>query len=274
MTAKPLTFTVVDELGFAAARGLLNPAQLSARYRPQGLGPLLELMLLSKGGHVPPTLIRTALVLNGVAGFMDAIQNNREHWVSPESRRTGFIRAVRHGLNGDSLFTSFLMDAKRAARDIGQLPDTTAGQLVGAMEELENNIHEHSDASETGILAYRAGPSLFEFIAADCGIGILNSLRKCGLFADLADHGAALQMALTDGTSRFGPDANRGHGFRPIFIGLLNLCGSLRFRSGDHALVMDGASPNLATSQLAQKPTIDGFFASVCCDLRGLLSAS
>lgn len=269
MTPKPLTFATVDELGFAAARGLLDPAQLKVRYRPQELGPLLELMLLSEGGHVPPALIRTALVSNGSAEFVGALQDNREHWLSPDNRRTGFVRATRKGSNGDSLFTAFLMDAKRAARDIGRLSDTTAGQLVGAMEELENNIHEHSEAPETGILAYRAAPGLFEFVAADGGIGVMKSLRKCGLFAGLADNGDALQMALTDGTSRFGPDANRGHGFRPIFIGLLNLHGSLRFRSGDHALTMDGASPDLATSRLAQKPEIDGFFASVCCDLRG-----
>lgn len=274
MTSKPLTFTAVDELGFAAERGLLDPAQLGLRYRPQGLGPLLELTLLSDGGHLPPALIRTALVSNGAAEFIGALQSNREHWTSPENQRTGLVRAARKGPNGDSLFTAFLMNAKRAAREIGCLSDTTAGQLVGAMEELENNIHEHSEAPETGVLAYRAVPGLFEFVAADGGIGVLNSLRRCGSFAGLMDHGDALQMALTDGTSRFGPNANRGHGFRPIFIGLLNLRGSLRFRSGDHALLMDGASPDLATSHLAQKPKMDGFFASVCCDLRGPLSAS
>lgn len=36
-------------------------------------------------------------------------------------------------------------------------------------------------------------------------------------------------------------------------------------QSGDHALVMDGTSSKLTTAQLAQKPVIDGFFASVCC---------
>ena len=67
------------------------------------------------------------------------------------------------------------------------------------------------------------------------------------------------------GTSRFGSGSRRGHGFRPIFVGLANLRGSLRFRTGDHALVIDGTSPSLATAQLAQKPFIDSFFASVRC---------
>jgi hypothetical protein len=43
------------------------------------------------------------------------------------------------------------------------------------------------------------------------------------------------------------------------------LQGSLRFRSGDHALLIDGTSPDLATAQLAQKPLIDGFLASIRC---------
>jgi hypothetical protein len=63
-------------------------------------------------------------------------------------------------------------------------------------------------------------------------------LQRCALYSDLRDHGKALQAALNDGTSRFGADSNRGHGFQPIFIGLLNLYGFLRFRSGDQALIM------------------------------------
>ena len=80
----------------------------------------------------------------------------------------------------------------------------------------------------------------------------------------------ALEAALTDGVSRYGPNRNRGHGFRPIFTGLVNLHGELRFRSGDHAITMDGTSPALATSRISQKAPIDGFFASVRCHAKQL----
>ena len=133
------------------------------------------------------------------------------------------------------------------------------------MKELESNIHEHADASETGILAYRAEPGAFEFVVADRGIGILNSLRRNADFAVLPDEGKALEAALADGVSRYGSSSNRGYGFRPIFTGLMNLHGQLRFRSGDHAITMDGVSPELATSRLTQKAPLDGFFASVRC---------
>jgi hypothetical protein len=194
-----------------------------------------------------------------------AIQDQSECWVKPDDRRMGFIRAARSGRDEDALFTGFLMDAQRAARDVSRLPGTVPGQLAAAMQELESNIHEHCDAADTGLLAFRAAAGVFEFVAADRGIGILRSLQRCLAFANLDDHGKAMLAALSDGTSRFGTDGQRGHGFRPIFLGLANLRGSLRFRSGDHALVIDGRSPSLATAQLAQKPFFDGFFASARC---------
>ena len=103
--------------------------------------------------------------------MISALQDNHECWVKASDRRMGFIRANRSTLNADTdtLITSFLMDAQRAARDVAGLSDSTSGQLVAAMQELENNIHEHSEAPDTGILAFRAMPNVFEFVAADRG---------------------------------------------------------------------------------------------------------
>jgi hypothetical protein len=261
----PLTFGTVDGLAFAAAAGRLESAKQDTRYLPTSLGPLIELLHLAAGGRVPSPVRSGCLADSGAAPMMTALQNDDECWVGADDRRTGFIRANRTGRDADALLIAFLMDAQRAARDVTRLPGTTPGQLVAAMEELENNIHEHSDASDTGILAFRATEAVFEVVAADRGIGILRSLQRCAAFAGLADHGKAIQAALSDGTSRFGNDGRRGHGFRPIFVGLANLRGALRFRSGDHALLIDGTSPDLATAQLAQKPVIDGFLASISC---------
>lgn len=266
-SARPLTFSAVDGLAFAAARGVLDtPVAPPRPFAPTSLGPLLEFLHLTACGRLPPLSGGSWLAANGAAPMIAALQENRERWVSADGRRMGFIRAVRLGPDGDNWLTDFLMHAKRAAQDVAALPGTTPGQLAAAMEELENNIHEHSDAADTGLLAFRAAPGVFEFVAADRGIGILESLRKCPMYTSAVnDHGKALESALTDGISRFGRDSGRGHGFRPIFLGLADLRGSLRFRSGDHALVIDGTSPNLGTAQLAQKAPLDGFFASISC---------
>ncbi len=247
---EPLTFTAVDGLlGFASSAGHLNSARLSVRYTPHRLGPLLEFLYLVAGNRLSGAAVSNLLAPNGAAPMIAALQEGRERWASSDNRRMGFIRAVRLAPDGDEHLTAFLMDAQRAGRDVAKLPGTTPGQLVAAMQELENNIHEHSEAAETGLLAYRAAPGIFEFVAADRGIGILASLRRSPEFASLTDHGRAIESALADGTSRFGMNMGRGNGFRPIFLGLLNLQGSLRFRSGDHALLMDGTSPQLSTAR-------------------------
>jgi hypothetical protein len=67
------------------------------------------------------------------------------------------------------------------------------------------------------------------------------------------------------GTARHGIGTGHGRGFRPLFIGIANLNGFLRFRSGDHALVIDGHNSSLMGARLAQKPGIKGLFTSMKC---------
>lgn len=265
MVAKPLTFRAVDGLGFAAATGTLQAAHRTSPYSPESLGPLLELLHMAADGQLPPPAGGAWVAQNGATPMIDALQGGRESWVETDNQRTGFIRAVSAEPNGDAVFTKFLMEAKKAASEIACLPGTAPGQLVAAMAELQDNIHEHSEAPGTGILAFRAARCVFEFVAADRGIGVLRSLRRSRKYATLPDHGRALELAVVDGTSRFENESGHGHGFRPLFLGLMNLYGSLRLRSGDYALLMDGTSPGPSTAQVAQKPFIHGFFASVSC---------
>ena len=261
---KPLEFDDVDDLAFAAMRGRLGKAAAVPTYEARRLGPLVELLHLAAGGRLPNPGGWLA-GSNGASALAGAVEMNVECWLTPEEARAGVFRAVGPESVRQRRWTTFLMRAKRAGREVSGLPGATSGQLVGAMEELENNIHEHSEAVGTGIVAYNAAPGIFEFAVADRGIGILRSLRRCVDHAGLADEGEALQAALTDGVSRYGAGRRRGYGFRPIFTGLVNLFGELRFRSGDHAITMHGTGPEVSTARLAQKAPMDGFFASVAC---------
>jgi hypothetical protein len=90
------------------------------------------------------------------------------------------------------------------------------------MGELHSNIVEHSQREDTGYLAFDATPGRFDFTVVDAGIGILQSLRTHQHFAEICDAGTALELALSEGVSRFFDDKSRGRGFRPIFIGLAN----------------------------------------------------
>jgi hypothetical protein len=261
----PLTFSVVDGLGFAAANGRLSAASQTAPYLPETLGPLLELLCLFEKGQLLSNSTTAWMARNGASSMIDSLRKGDCSWIDSAEHRTGFIRAIRDGENGEVLFTKFLMEAQRAAAQKALLPGTSAKQLIAAMQEMHDNILEHSDAPNTGVLAFRATPGIFEFVALDRGIGVLESLRKSKRYRSLSDCGKALEVAITEGASRFDTDARRGFGFRPIFLGLVDLYGSLRFRSGDYSLLIDGANPGPAAAQVAQKPFLNGFLVSVNC---------
>ena len=142
---------------------------------------------------------------------------------------------------------------------------TIAAQLVGSIGEMQSNIYEHSQAPQTGIIAFRGRSGAFEFVVCDSGIGVLKSLTTCSEFQGISDHGQALQLTLSDGVSRYGRNSGRGLGFQPLFTGLANLNGALRFRSGDYALTIEGKDPQSLPARLWQKPKVQGFFASVTC---------
>ena len=69
---------------------------------------------------------------------------------------------------------------------------------------------------------------------------------------------------LEHGCSRY-DDPGRGAGFDDMFRGLANHNGDLRFRSGDAAVLIDGASPGLINRKVKKKPHLQGFLASVAC---------
>jgi len=257
-------YAALDGIAFAAERGRLDTNELPL-LKARDIGPLLELSQLAEAGRVPsPRQAGAWLVLDGLDGLSRALESGRVHWLSADGRLGGFMKAG--AMPDEAAWTGFGVAAQQAATVAG-FPRQVAAQLTGALGELYSNIHEHSGASATGLIAFRAQPGRFEFAAADRGVGILSSLQSCGAYTALNDHGEALRLALTDGVSRHGHDSGRGHGFRPLFIGLANLSGALRFRSGDHALLIDGRSPTLMTARAAQKPPISGFLVSVICEV-------
>ncbi len=265
MPARKLTFAALDELAFASvnASARLRDIQPSSLL-PTSLGPLIELMFLASEGFLPKSAINWLCSAN-LADFLAAWSSGRRQWLSRTSH-LGFIRTREESSSWYFDSSDFLMRVQRAGREISKLPDSVPGQMASAIGELEGNIQEHSEAASTGVLVFRATDSILEFVVADRGIGLLRSLRNSPKYGELNDHGSALELALTDGVSRVN-DPLRGHGFRPIFQGLANLNGYLRFRTGDSAIVMDGTAPTLATAQLSQKPNFNGFFVSVRCEI-------
>jgi anti-sigma regulatory factor (Ser/Thr protein kinase) len=264
MNATPLTFTSLDGLAFAAARGRLSA--IDTTYAARSLGPLMEWRQLSLDGLLPPPGKSELLQISRVAAFNAAMGAGHSQWIDRAHGSVGFYRTRADWSDDDTEWIGFGVAVQRAATAIG-FHRRIAARFAAALGELAGNIQEHSGASPSGIVAFSAVDRTFEFVVADHGIGVLNSLRSAPDYATLADHGTALQLALTDGVSRYGKEAKRGKGFRPIFIGLANLTGSLRFRTGDHALTIEDQTIDLMLSKTAQKVELKGFLISVACRL-------
>ena len=265
-SAKRLTFTEVDDLSLAAERGRLQGKPVTSVLVPAEIGPLIELAKLSANGPLPPIKTNPWIALDAYSAFYNAIISGRDQWFCPNGRSLGFIRTTWDPFGDDTRWIAFKVRAQRAAVGDG-FSRNTAVKVVAAIEELQNNIYEHSKAPRTGLIAFQATQGKFEFVVSDRGIGILASLKSCPDYACLRDHSEALQCALQNGNSRFGIAAGRGTGFNQLFIGLANLQGSLRFHAGNHILTIDGRNPTLMTAKLAQKPHIKGFVASISCSL-------
>jgi hypothetical protein len=261
-----LDFATLDGLAFAAERGRFNGRTLP-RMAAQKLGPIVELAQLAVTGLLPPPERAEWLTLDGLAVLYRSLLTGHSQWVCSDGRRIGFLRTGAQPPKDQTGWISFCLAAQQAALMAG-FSTRTARQLVAAIRELHSNVYEHSCSPETGLIAFRAGTTSFEFVVADRGVGVLETLRTCPEFGGISDHGEALKLALTEGVSRFGSKPGRGYGFRPIFVGLANIRGYLRFRSGDHALVIDGTEPTLTTARPAQKPVLPGFIVSVSCEMQ------
>lgn len=259
-----LTFDVVDDLVGAYTRGRLTGAP-TARYAATDICPLIELMMEASDGRTGPLLKTNWLDTVTQTDLRSALAGNQNIWLD-ETRRRGFMRTTFDPLvEADDVQRNRFLIAARSAAETSGLPKAVAQYLAAALREMESNIHEHSGAAATGILAFQARSSLFEFVAADGGYGVLATLREDEEFVDLNDHGLAIHAALQENVSRYGRMSGHGNGFRDLFLGLAHLNADLRFRSGDHALLISGPQPELKTARLAQKSPFKGFLAAVRC---------
>jgi hypothetical protein len=257
-----LGFEELDELAFAAAAGG-NLHARPTRWTAKNLGTVIELQWLATAGIRVPSL--NDLVASRRVQLVRSIGEGRNTAVfEREKCRSRLIRCYWAEDEEPDEWYEFCRSLQAAAIVAG-FPTKNAQELVAATRELVSNVFEHSAAPTTGIVGFATLSNELEIVVADQGIGVLQSLRSSPEFSALRDSGEALQAALTDGTSRFGRSSGHGGGFRNLFRGLLNLSSSLRFRSGDHALSINGTNPQLEIARIGQKVKLPGFIVCIVC---------
>lgn len=266
MPTRPLDFGLLDDVLPAVHRSRNHAArQALLEAEAEAVGPVLEyaLQLASADGALPRL---EQMPVSATRGAIQALLAGsgpvRSNALALQACPVEFCR-VPDGTQGPG-WIAFCKRLQNAAERAGYSPRIAAG-LTAAFGEMVDNVLCHSQRPRSGIVAYRWTDGRFEYVVADTGVGVLDSLRTNPGYSHLVDDGLALQTALTEGESRFGRGSGRGLGFRQVFLSLANLFGSLRFRSGDHTLVIDGTGPTLTTARLAQNVHYQGFLVSVSC---------
>jgi len=271
-----LTFDFVEDLARASLINKIDAAPHLRRCRAGRIGPLLELLSFHRAGLLPMGELGSNSILHTLKQTLSPARAGCAVLANGSVDQLGFIVTNRdvtseNQAEADIHWVYFCTKAQEAAEL--SMPRRTARGLIAAMMELEDNIHLHSQRWHDGVVGFRGTAADFEFVVADSGIGILQSLRASPAYQHLVGAGEAIQVALQDGNSRLNHEMpGHGYGFRDLFVGLANLNGYLRFRSDDHAFVIDGMSPSLMQGKLWQQARLQGLVASVVCHARPLAS--
>lgn len=252
-------FDVIDDV-----LGRVRQARLSSSLElieTDRIGPLVELALASFSN--PTGYPKINVRGNRNRQLRAAVENHCLSGSELGSIFGVFPLALQQSSPGQ--WDSWCLRLQHAAERSG-FPKSFAQGIAAAVGELVDNVGEHSRRIESGIAAFAAGAKSIEFVVADAGIGVLDSLRQNPDFANLRDSGEALREAAKDGVSSISTASGRGYGIGQLFRALAGWDGEVRFRSGDHSLTIRGDSLSLSGGlEIAQRPVFDGLTISILC---------
>jgi hypothetical protein len=142
-------------------------------------------------------------------------------------------------------------------------PNRIASGLTGGVAEMVDNVWQHSESGEPGLLLYQVRRRKFAFSVVDAGIGVLASLSKNARHAWLRSSMDAIRLAIQPGVSR---EDGGGMGFASLLNNMAELWGNARIRSGEAALVIDRTEDDRQRNEI-YLPPLPGLHISVHCAL-------
>lgn len=257
-------FRLLDQVVLALERGNRDAIARVADQAIDGVGPIVEAVVL---GHRVPGADK----LLPLCRQTEAVQAVRSAKRSP-------LRVISNR-NGDFSWGALwltsatrddwvpplhaLLFSVQKALNVSRKTGRARKQIAGGIEEMVDNIYEHSEAPNTGLIAFHGSPEAVQVSIGDGGIGVLASLRTNPKFSFLRDTGTAMAEALKDQNSRYGPGEDRGYGFGTLIRSLNSLDAELRFRSGDYSLEIAGRNPSERIPRISQKAELQGFVVSL-----------
>lgn len=215
--------------------------------------------LLSGWGRTAPVLSRALAALATEARIARPDDHDTP---AEELRRCPSRRELEDSETGVE-WSYFLDRFRRSLAQRLKLTSSTARALSAALEEMVDNVVEHSGLGDApvGVVAYEVGETRFAFAVADVGRGVLTSLRENARNAGVSTDGDALLAAVTRGSSRrAGAD---GTGFANLLRALADMEGRWAFRSGAARLVLEGGGSGDRVVTPSNSPELLGFQLSV-----------
>jgi anti-sigma regulatory factor (Ser/Thr protein kinase) len=253
----------LDELAVAPASAVPNAVGSLSMMFADRVGPIVEYEFFRRHGgtHLPRLSDHTqSRIAHQIVNLLDGIKpptpNHRLQAAAADAI------AIPIALGRDTAWTAFVKRLEMTAREVGFGENVAAG-LAGAVHELADNVIQHSEAPSSGLVAFARSASMFEYVVADAGIGMLASLRRAPEFASLRDDLEALPLAVTPGVSRHGRGIGYGYGYRAVFLPLKAAHGVIRLRSGRAVLELVGLGPRPDQGRCSQRPHHQGVVVSV-----------
>lgn len=281
---RSLTFSKVQEFGFQIANGNWIPENSAIIADTSDLGPLIELLKLLEANNLAKAdLARLIGRTRTLESVLFGSSNGSHYSLSSQERSVGIMmcegresadnRKVKLGIceptnTCQARWSKFADSLEVAAQSCG-LSRRMAQGVAGVVQELQDNIFEHSYSPSTGTLGFRQVGNAIEIVVADSGVGILGSFQRISAAA-FYTHEEALRAVVYEHRSRFDAKDGHGSGLRQIFAQLATLHGNLRFRTGDVSLSISGNNFTIDHIIMADEPFLPGFLVHFMISPRGL----
>lgn len=264
VTPMDLTFELVDDLAFAAQRGRAALDGHMVNTNVGQLSPMVEYAWLRRTLPLPSLAVAPATPLS--AAFRRFINSRTAPAGSlNDGTKYDFIQTPTTSNAFRSPAWVAFMSRMRFAAEAHGFGTLQAAGLVGAMGEMASNAFEHSQRPDSAVVGFCSEPDAFEFVVADAGIGAAASLRLGREFEHIHDSGEALKLCITDGISRHGSNAHRGHGFQELFARLADFNARVRIRSDDQVIDLRGDRLGPPMAVPAGRPPVSGFLVCTQC---------
>lgn len=250
-------FDVVDESSIRLDGDEVREISLDAS--ELAVGPLAEVIVLRKGFQKCGKAFRLSAIDDPRYQAMSRVaQGGRASFSREDGFGVLFIGSA--GESSELAAHEFVLEAGKQAAGAG-LEVAPARLLRGAFGELISNVHEHAGPDARGLAAFEMAPGGISLVIADAGQGVVQGYLSTSPQLRGLTAVDALEMAVKQHRSRI-PEPGRGTGFSTVVRAMRTMDASLRVRSDDASIEIEGTG-DAGRWMLREQVRLRGFVVSL-----------